>query len=115
MPSRVAEKLSCYKFADDGTLMVFSENLMDCYHIMQEVCEALSTWCIENKLQVNCDVNKTEAMILQTANPSNNITIPELKINGRSIKYVKSTKVLGIIIDDELSFKQHASQKLNES
>ena len=45
---------------------------------------------------------------------SNQEKLPELIINGKHIKYVKSTKVLGLIIDDELKFKQHAAQKLKE-
>ena len=41
-------------------------------------------------------------------------TPPELLINGKSIRYVKSTKVLGLIIDEELKFNIHAEQKLKE-
>ena len=45
---------------------------------------------------------------------SNMYTIPKLQINGKSINYVKQTKVLGLIIDEDLNFHQHAIQKLKE-
>ena len=81
---------------------------------MQSVCDQLSAWCIRNKLVINCDINKTEAIILKTAAHNEDQMPPELTINGQKVKYVKSTRVLGIIIDDELNFKQHVLQKLKE-
>ena len=106
--------LSCYKFADDGTLMISHESLLECHRLMQLVCDYLSIWCIKNKIALNCQINKTEAMILKTTNESTTHRIPELRINGISIKYVRSTQVLGIILDEKLSFKDHAHKKLNE-
>ena len=112
--AHVLQFLSCLKFADDGTLLVVHENLIGCHKIMQEICDLLSEWCLENKLVINCQINKTEAIILKTANPSYSDIIPELVISGKRIKYVKSTKVLGVILDEDLSFTKHASQKINE-
>jgi len=81
---------------------------------MQKLCDHLSQWCINNKLVINCDVNKTEAIILSTNNPTSHHTPPELIINNKTIRYVKQTRVLGLIVDDELNFKEHAQQKLKE-
>ena len=106
--------LSCYKFADDGTLMISHESMLECHRLMQLVCDYLSIWCIKNKIALNYQINKTEAMILKTTNESTTHRIPELRINGISIKYVRSTQVLGIILDEKLSFKDHAHKKLNE-
>ena len=40
--------------------------------------------------------------------------MPNIKINGKAIRYVTSSKVLGLIIDEELSFKEHALLKLKQ-
>ena len=73
----------------------------------------ISKWCFKNKLVVNCDTNKTEAIILKTAAYTEEQKPAELCINGKSINYVQSTKVLGVK-DEDLNFKKHASQKLKE-
>ena len=114
-PEAVKHNLSCFKFADDGTMMITDDKLERCYLLMQQLCDSLSRWCTENKLVVNCGVNKTEAIIMKTGNESSeDYDPPELKINSRTIRYVRSTKVLGLILDDELSFRQHAEKKLKE-
>ena len=110
----VKSHLNCFKFADDGTLVITFENMLGCHRLMQLVCDQLSIWCIRNKLVINCDLNKTEAIILKTAAHNDEQMPPELLINGLKIKYVKSTRVLGIILDDEINFKQHTLQKLKE-
>ena len=64
---------------------------------------------------MNCDVDKTEAMILRTNSQSLNATIPPLLIGNEYILCVTSTKVfmLGVIIDDELKFSKHNNNNNN--
>ena len=81
---------------------------------MQVLCDSLSKWCIQNKLVINTDINKTEAIVLKTNDQAFQDELTQLVINGKSIRFVKYTKVLGLIIDDELSFKYHAEQKLKD-
>ena len=115
IPQWLKERLCCYKFADDGTLLVAHQSLFQCYRLMQRLCNELSKWCQKNKLVINCDINKTEAIILKTGQPlSEDNQPPQLHINGKNIRYVEKTKVLGVIVDDQLNFRCHAKQKLNE-
>ena len=79
--------------------MISFENISRCHEKMQMVCDHLSKWCIQNKLVVNCDTNKTEAIILKTAAYTEEQKPAELCINGKRINYVHSTKVLGVIVD----------------
>ena len=58
-------------------------------------------------------------MILKTSTPALNsihnqqlMSLPKLKINGKEIEYVEKTKVLGIILDNQLNFMAHALEKL---
>ena len=90
LPSQITEWMSCYKFADDGTLLITHSNMTECHRLMQLVCDHLTSWCIKNKMVINCDVNKTEAIILKTANTSDEETNqpPQLRINGESIRYI---------------------------
>ena len=114
-PSRIRAVMGLYKFADDGTIMIYAHNMIICHELMQELCDYLNIWCIDNKLVPNCDKNKTEAMILQTGNTAYNSLQefpPKLLIGGTEIEYVRQTKALGVTIDDQLTFQGHAEKKL---
>ena len=100
---------SFFKYADDGTVTFIHEDIGTCYSLAQEACTHISAWCERWKLQVNCAKNKTEAIILG-GNPS--VPLPSLKFGNEQISYVSKTKVLGVIIDENLSFKPHAKMQV---
>ena len=114
VPTRVKEIMGMFKFADDGTVVISAPNMVICHELMQIFCNHLHRWCVMNKLVPNCDVNKTEAMVLQTGNTAygSDLIPPLLSIGGKIIQYVHQTKALGVIIDDKLTFKEHAESKL---
>ena len=114
MPYWLKKWMSCYKFADDGTFLITNENMHKCYRLTQRLCNDLAKWCKKNKLVINCDINKTEAVILKTGNKTSLHLPPELYINNIKIRYVKSTKVLGLILDEDLNFNMHAKEKYKE-
>ena len=111
LPKDERANINCYKFADDGSIVAFHEDSVECRAIMQRICDHLGQWCRQNMLVLNCDKNKTEAMILETE-CQRDVSPPQLVIDGRKIHYVEHTKVLGIFIDKDLSFKHHATEKL---
>ena len=63
---------------------------------------------------MNCAHNKTEAMIIRplqrrrSAAPVISAHRSLLSISGKEINYVRKSKVLGVLIDDELKFDYHA-------
>ena len=114
IPSWLKKWLSCYKFADDGTLLIVHKQMYKCYRLMQRLCNELAKWCQRNKLIINCDINKTEAIILNTGKETYTHIPPNLYIDNNKIRYVKSTKVLGIILDEDLNFQCHAEEKVKE-
>ena len=81
------------------------------------MCDHITVWCRRWRMKANCDTNKTECIIIRPKSKANiGLTTPaELRIDGNKIKYVKKSKVLGLMIDDELTFKQHANMKLQQS
>ena len=79
--------------------------------IMQSICQELTEWCKKWYLAVNCSRNKTEA-ILVTSGSSHCTALGNLTISGVDIQYVKKSKVLGIVIDEDLTFESHAKMTL---
>ena len=109
--SALLKENSCsYKYADDGTIAFIHKSLICCYNMAQEACTLINTWCKKWRLKVNCSVNKTEAIIVKAKEEAP--IIPNLKIGDREILYVKQSKVLGILIDENLKFSTHASAQL---
>ena len=114
-PKEIRNNVNCYKFADDGSLVTFHKRPAECFKLMQKVCEHLDKWCKDNNMVLNCDKNKTEGIILKSGNKDQAAFVyPKLKLEGQEIEWVKSTKVLGIIIDEDLSFKTHANLKVKQ-
>ena len=89
LPDDKRANINCYKFADDGSIVAFHEDSVECRTIMQGICDHLGQWCRQNMLVLNCDKNKTEAMILET-DCQHDVSPPQLQIDGRKIQYVET-------------------------
>ena len=102
-----------YKFADDGTITVSGGSILDCHIVLQEICNSLLEWCRKWRLVINCDQNKTEVLIIQPGQNENlSSNLPLLKIGDKELQYVQKSRVLGIILDNQLSFVHHANDML---
>ena len=89
------------KYADDTTTytpVTRSTNMST----LQEAANEINTWSVENKLTLN--TKKTKTMILNLRKPPQ---LPDININGAAIENVKTFKLLGVHIDDRLTFADH--------
>ena len=101
-----------YKFADDGTFEVCGPDWKICKLNMEEVLRSLDNWCKKWRLIMNCKIDKTEIVVFG-GNRRIDYPTADLCISGKHIRIVKQSKVLGVIIDNELSFKQHSEMVLS--
>ena len=100
---RSSKKLNFLHFADDTTVYMSGYNLTE---LCNEVClelNAIDDWLKSNRLSLNID--KTQFMIYT----HNNFNVDDciIKIRDRQIHYVKTTKFLGLHIDDRLNYNGH--------
>ena len=58
---------------------------------------------------INCQPDKTEYIGFSTAERDAKLLPESLPMEGKIIKKVKHTKVLGVIIDERLSFQKHSN------
>ena len=100
-------KLTMY--ADDTTLYICGVNNGVLQSKIQEDLDRISVWLAKNKLSLNID--KTHFMILGTQQRikahDNGINPISLKFNGSALSRVRSTKCLGVIIDENLLWHEH--------
>lgn len=111
LPADLYDKIQSFKYADDGSILTVAESTIACHHTMQQVCDYLTGWCKKWCLAINTSKNKTEAVILKSRD-SSTTTVPKLTISGKEIEYVAKSKVLGVLVDDELKYEQQAKAVL---
>ena len=108
------EHTSIFKYADDGSIAVVHNDPNVCHSIAQEMCNHITSWCYRWKLIVNCEKDKTECLIIEPSVANTNIAFANLSITGKSISFATSTKVLGLQLDNQLSFEAHANMKIKQ-
>lgn len=101
-----------YKFADDGTIKITAENSQTCVEILEEVLISLQNWTKKWRMKLNCDKNKTEIIAFNTAERNKDIIPKQFFIGDKVIYRVAQTKVLGLIIDEDLTYTPHSQEVL---
>ena len=100
-------------FADDTNLTIAGEHIQEIESSMNSDLTCINEWLLANKLSIN--VAKTEFILIGSARKLNNIvTQPDLKINHEKIKQVYKATVLGVELDDKLSWNKHIDKVANK-
>ena len=102
------EGIVLYKFADDGTVKISAETTEECLIQLQKVLDAVNKWAKKWRMVINCQPDKTEVMCYGTAEKDKNLIPQEFDLGDQKIKLVSHTKVLGVILDENLSFEEHS-------
>ena len=93
-------------FADDTNLTVAGISIQEIESNMNRDLAYVNEWLLANKLSLN--VVKTEFILIGSAQKLNSIVIqPNIEINQVKINQVGNATVLGVEIDDRLSWDSH--------
>ena len=98
-----------YKFADDGTIKISSHTTRKCQESLNKVIESLNLWTKCWRMIINCNPNKTEYIIFGKAEKDDEIP-SAIKLSGKTVHCVKKTKVLGLTIDEKLTYIPHSKE-----
>ena len=91
-------------FADDTSFFSSGNDLDKLIITFSKTYELLMEWCSFNRIDLNVD--KIFVMIITRKR----IKIPDqIILNGVAIKVVKQFKLLGVILDDKMSFSKYVS------
>ena len=88
-------------FADDTEAYCVWKTVDEVSCILQKLVNEVSKWCRNNSLSIHPD--KTEIMIISKTNFTG--LLQPITLNGNIIKYVSSSKCLGMIVDTKLNWK----------
>ena len=102
--------IEVYKFADDGTFRVSGQLWLDCRKLMDDVMSSLDNWCKQWRLVINCKVDKTEIVVFTPKGVQNHTLPNNVEMGDKKIRIVQKSKVLGLIIDSNLSYEEHSKE-----
>ena len=105
--------LNTIMFADDTNLFFEHKDISFLFSTVNRELQNINEWFISNKLSLN--VKKTKFSIFHKASRRDDLPLllPKLFINNQVIKRQSSIKFLGILLDENLSWKEHL--KLTEN
>ena len=98
-------------FADDTNLLMSHKDPDTLMIQMNRELELISTWLALNKLSLN--LAKTHFILFKSSRKKLRSELT-LKIKDQIISQVEYTKFLGVIIDSNLSWKQHINSVANK-
>ena len=99
----VSDLLFTLMFADDTTCIVTGKNLKDISEQINSELRLIVIWLKSNKLSLN--VNKTNFMVFTPKRKQHDVI--NLNIENHTINEVNQCKFLGVILDNNLSWKHH--------
>ena len=94
-----------YMYADDTTLYCIGDSIDAVISELDKALEELLYWCKTNSLVP--DPKKCEAMILHRGRFTG--PLKELTLAKHTIKWVTYSRLLGVLIDDQLNWSKHVS------
>lgn len=101
LPSYV-KSIGCKMFADDTTLFKSGKEVNQLLSSFKDSINDLMNWCKYNRVDINW--SKTYCMFI---NKTRNITPDEILIDNKRVEVVSSFRLLGVTIDNKLSFLHH--------
>lgn len=105
---RVVNQCELQLFADDTVLFYEGDSVDDIIQTMNGDLDRLNKWLCNNSLNVN--IKKTKYMILKSKHKNlDTYSHRDLIIDNNKIEQVIEYKYLGVLIDENLTFSNHAS------
>ena len=92
-------------YADDSTMFCAASTCNKLTDVLCKEFQTVSDWAEDNKLVLN--ITKTTCMVVGTRIRIARDSCLNLSMGGIPIEQVRKIKLLGIIIDDQLSWSDH--------
>lgn len=105
-----SDLVSCDLFADDATVHTPDQDIKDVNDRLQKSLEEVSDWCNNNRMVLH--PSKTESMVITTRQKHQDADplLLDLSLNGNTIKQVEQHKLLGVVVDEKLEWKDHTKK-----
>ena len=94
-------------FVDDTNLFCSDNNIRTLFETANQELSQINDWFLANKLSLNVD--KAKYMLFHKCINQENIPLklPLLQLNSKIIERENSLKFLGVVLDEDLTWKKH--------
>ena len=106
MARDLASTLPLYKYVDDGTIFEVVKNEINSSSRLQDEINDIQKWVNENDMKINEE--KTKQMVISFNKPYPQFA--PIIINGKTIERINSTKLLGLIVQNNLKWDTHVDK-----
>ena len=104
-----SDLLDPIKFADDTNLFYSNNDINTAFLKVNDELQKINEWFISNKLSLNVKKKKKKEKYSFFHKPSKKddipLVLPKLNINNSEIAQTESIKFLGVLLDENLSWK----------
>ena len=100
----VSNKLTPIMFANDSSFFIHGKKTDEMADIINQELEEIVSWLNANRLSLN--IRKTKSILFNPTKDKKTINI-SLKILDEKIEQVEVIKFLGVILDENLTWKKH--------
>ena len=94
-----------WKYVDDCTLGITVNNRAPNYTSLQDSLDKLQAWTQSNSVTIN----HTKTVVMHVCTAKTAVPPPQLSIGPHSLQVVNTFKLLGVGLDDHLSWSQHVA------
>lgn len=113
MPDHIREG-AMFAYADDTTIVVSDSSPVGVCRRIERVIVQFKNWCDSNRLVINLE----KTVLVQFRDGTRCIDIPGLTVGGINIKFDRSARLLGTMVDSHLSWEKNVDYiagKLNSA
>jgi len=104
-----SKSTSCSLLADDGTLTTSNKEIEQIRYDLQLSLDNVHSWCSSNGMALNAQ--KTKTMLISTRQKyQNKDPLLKLTIEASKLKQVTEYKLLGITVDNHLTWQNHLAK-----
>ena len=96
------------KYADDGTIWVTGNDIKDLLRALEEDLRKIYSWTAKWRMKIN--IEKTEICPFTKEAETTDKDDLEISLNQQKIKYNSTPKILGVTLDESLSFQPHITK-----
>ena len=110
----VSKLIDPIMFADDTNLFTSHKDVRTLINITNNELKKLNDWFTANKLSLNTKKTQFSLFHKSTMKDSIPLKIPKLTINDKEITRCQSVKFLGVLLDENINWKDHISTVENK-
>ena len=94
-----------WKYVDDCTVGIQVNNKSADYSSLQSTLDHLHEWTEAN----NMTINHSKTVVMHICTSTSAVPPPQLSVGTNILQVVPTAKLLGVTVDDKLTWKQHVS------